>query len=240
MKSKNIFWGLFFLCAGAMIILGQFDYFEINVFRLIFTAFLIIIAVSSIFRRNWFLVVMPLVWAFWINKDILNIEQHIQFFPLMIAGAFASVGLSIIFKSDYSYRGNYSYHEHHNYKNRGERQESMSQDDDVVNCRSSCSSSSQYLHSNNLQKAKLSCSLGSLQVYFDHAIPCESGLDIEVHCELGSIELYIPRDWNVINNVSTTLGAAEEKYRYNNIDKNGPLVEIRGSVTLGSIEIIYI
>lgn len=241
MKGKNIFWGLLFLCAGVMLVLKQFHYFEgVNVFSLIVSSFLAVIAISSVPRRNWFFVIMPIMFIVWINREAFMIEGYIQFWPLMLAGCFTSLGLSLIFKSDYygCYHrwngGNWKEHHAHSGYERG------SQNDDHVRFSTSFSSSSQYLYSTNLQTVKLNCTLGSLQVYFDQAVPCADGVGVEVYCELGSVELYIPRDWKVENNVSATLGSVEEDYRFGNAEKTGPTISIKGSVKLGSIEIIYV
>ena len=96
---------------------------------------------------------------------------------------------------------------------------------------------SRYLHSDCLASADLRCNCGALEVYFDHAQLSPEGAHIEAYCRLGSMELYVPGHWRVINNLSTSLGNAEVDGRQFSDDENAPLLTITGSVTLGNIEI---
>lgn len=237
MRNRNIFWGLFFLCAGGLVILGQFDYFEVNVFRLMWSALFIVFALSNIPKRNWFFVVIPIALVVWYNRDLLLISEYLSFWPLMFAGILVSVGLSLLIKK--KWKGSYSYYQGEKHQNM--REETRNQNDDVVYCGTNLASSAQYLHSSNLQEVHANCSLGSLQVYFDQATPSVNGVRVDVRCDLGKVELYIPHDWKVINNVSTSLASVVESH-YNAADTimSSVVVNIEGRVTMGEVEIIYV
>lgn len=54
----------------------------------------------------------------------------------------------------------------------------------------------------------------------------------------GSVELYIPSSWNLVNETSAAFGSVGEQ---NTSSTNGgPLVTLNGSVSFGGVEIIYI
>ena len=236
-KGTNLLWGLFFLLAGAAIVVGQFVDLQVNLFHIIISVFLLICALGNITNRNWVLVIMPIAYVVWMNRTVLGISEYISFWPLMWAGGFATVGLYIIFRKDYNYKRRYTRtFDHHG------RNESGDATDDVVELSTTMSGSSQYLYSTNLQRVKISCTLGSLQVYFDQAIPSENGTVVDINCELGSVELYLPREWNIINNMSATLGGVDETRKHSNLsaEERKHTVTIQGNVTLGSVDIIYI
>ena len=90
----------------------------------------------------------------------------------------------------------------------------------------------------NLQGATLECSFGELKAYFDGSTIDNPPIDITVHCNFGSIELYIPKEWNINPMVKVSLGNIVEKNHPN--CSNGPVVNLMGSVSFGSVQIIYI
>jgi len=180
---------------------------------------------------------MPIVFVIWINRSILGIQEYIKFWPLMWAGGFTTVGLYIIFNKSDKYKHHYSRTFEFSTRN-----DSYEANEDIVDISTMLSGDSRYLYSTNLIRVNASCTLGSLQIYFDQAIPCEEGAVIDVDCELGGIELYIPKEWEVVNNISAILGGVEEVRKYrNDVQRDGTYkVTIQGNVTLGGVEIIYI
>jgi len=236
-KSSNILWGMFFLLAGVAIIMGQFMDLQVNLFHIILSIFLLLCALGNITNRNWILVIMPIAFVVWINRGVLGISEYVSFWPLMWAGGFTTVGLYIIFRQGIHYKNRYTRtFEHYTHNEKGDML------DDIVELSATLSGNSQYLYSTNLQRVKASCTLGSLQIYFDQAIPSENGAVVDINCELGSVELFVPKEWNVINSMSVTLGAAEEvrKHSKYSSEEKKYTITIKGNVILGSVEIIYI
>jgi len=60
-KNRNILWGLFFLAIGITIVVGQFFTLDFDLFHVIITILLIVCALQNIKRRDWILVIMPIV-----------------------------------------------------------------------------------------------------------------------------------------------------------------------------------
>ena len=96
---------------------------------------------------------------------------------------------------------------------------------------------SRYLHATALKTARLNCKFGSLSVYFDQAQLHPDGADVFVDCSFGATELYVPRHWNIINNTSCTLGAAEIDNNRSDTVSNPPTLTIHGNVSFGALEV---
>ncbi len=243
--TKKILWGIFFIGAAALILANQMGYFaadSVGLFSLVLTLIMVPVIIESIVHLNFFGIMFPLAFISIIYAKQLGIEK-ITPWPVLIAALFISIGFSILFKHKKDHKWfhhkenhvHYIGHKHSFDKNR----ESVDYlEDNVVNCSVSFGSSSKYLHSASLERAVLTCSFGSLQVYFDNTVLSPNGAEIKLDCSLGSIEMYIPKNWKVIDHVNVSLGELEEKNRPG--ETSGPALTLVGSVSLGSVEIIYI
>jgi hypothetical protein len=55
------------------------------------------------------------------------------------------------------------------------------------------------------------------------------------------IELFVPKDWDIVNNVNCTMADIEEKNSRTRVDaKNVKTVHLKGNLTMAGVEIIYI
>jgi len=111
-------------------------------------------------------------------------------------------------------------------------------DENHVEVNVSFGSKTKYVHSQSLQTLDLNCSFGAIEIFLSDAQlhPDGACCDLRVNC--GSIEMYIPRAWKVVNQTDVTLGAVEEKPHRE--DENSPTLTLIGSVQLGSLEIKYV
>ncbi|MDH6367121.1 MULTISPECIES: hypothetical protein [unclassified Breznakia] len=234
-KKTNWLWGIVFIAVGVMIVLVPMLGLSINLMHMIWTVLLLLCVVSNIKYRNWFLIVMPLCLAVWINRSYLQIEDVLSFFPLMGAGVFVSIGLSIIFK-DHSYR--YNHIRYHRSGKHADYTKQSSHDESVINIDTALSGSAQYIHSQNLRLITAEVSLGSLQLYLQQAKLDPEGATIKLDVSLATLTLYIPKEWNTQVDVSSSLGGVDEGFHER--DYNLPKLLITGEVSLGNLEIIYI
>jgi len=246
MKTNRLSWGIFFILAAALVIVNQLGFFTyMNLWTLLFTVFLIPNVVIGITRRDFFqfffsigflLLIYRKYWGFFFFPSISS-------WSIMVAALFLAIGFSSIFKSKhYSHRSGephfsaqFSYGDHTE-NTADEYAEHVN--DNHISCSVTLGDSSKYIHSNNLQRAFLSCDLGHLKAFFDNSTPHPNGANIDVKCSLGEIELYIPRTWNVVLDIDSTLSGVTEHGRP--VYTDGPVVTISGSVQLGAIEIRYI
>ena len=82
---------------------------------------------------------------------------------------------------------------------------------------------------------RTSCGGTTIDLRHTHIAPGETYIDIE--CNLGGIELYIPSDWKVITKCNAFFGGCEDKrWQSANINQECILV-IRGKISFGGLEI---
>lgn len=98
--------------------------------------------------------------------------------------------------------------------------------------------SSNYIKTDKFEEADLKCRFGGIEVHFDKAKLHNGKGTIRVDLSFGGIELYIPKEWTVRNNVKAVLGVVEEKGKSE--IESGNYINLIGSVSFGAIEIKYV
>lgn len=232
MKNERIFWGVFFiLCAVAMVaaklgLLGGF-----NFWTALFTVFLAACLVKSISKRDMTGVLFSTAFLCIVYDEPLGITALT---PWTVLGAafLGSIGFSILRRPEMksSYRA----------YNRDFSQETVNGGADGVwmNLESNFAGSVKYIRSENFKGADLRCNLGAMKVYFDNAVIRGDEAEIRLDLHLGGAELYVPKEWCVVNEATAYLGGVEEK---NSGGSAGtPRLRLTGSITLSGVTIIYV
>ena len=234
MKNKNWFWGIIFILSAVFVIASQTGSFgHMGILTMAATVLLAAMIISSIVNRNFFGIFLPLAFLYWIYAGPLNLTD-ISIWKLIIAAVLISMGFSILFRS----HPKAWVCEHGKYDRHSTTTENIDDNNPYANV--SFGSSIKYLHSDCLKSGQFSSSFGSLEVYFDQVQLDPAGAEIFLDCSFGSIKLYIPKEWRVLENVKTSLGSIENKIRLSNLPENAPKLTLTGNVSFGSIEIQYI
>ncbi|MDD6772200.1 MAG: hypothetical protein PUE23_15425, partial [Inconstantimicrobium porci] len=74
--------------------------------------------------------------------------------------------------------------------------------------------------------------------YFDKAHIQGDSAQIIVDVSFGSVELFVPKNWNIIKSADSSFGGIEEKN--NNAVKDGPTVYLEGDISFSGVTIYYI
>jgi predicted membrane protein len=231
---KKLFWGLFFIVAGVFVILDQFyNYTNITLLSLLLTIFIVAFLIKSLYRLSFTGILFSLAFLCIIYSEPLHLES-ITPIPVLLAALFGSIGLSILFNRNYFYKKSYCDRNH---------DEQFSEiingaDDEEVDFGVNCGSSIKYINSENFKMANLKCHLGAMKVYFDNAKIKGDSATINVDVSLSGVELYIPKEWKIVNKTDVTLGSVELKN--NSYTKSEKTVYLNGKVSLGGVEIVYI
>jgi hypothetical protein len=226
---KKVFWGLFFIVAGIFVVINQLGYYtNIGLFSLFCTILIIPILIQSIFKVNFAGILFSLAFLCIIYREPLNLES-ITPIPVLLAALLGSIGLSIIFDK------------HHIWINH--RKEHFDQvingvDTNEVNFSVSFGSSIKYVNSDDFKMANLRSSFGSMVVYFDNAKIKGDNATINLDVSFSGVELYIPKEWKVVNKVNVSLGGVEEKNTHGS--KQEKTITLTGNVNLSGVEIIFI
>jgi hypothetical protein len=234
MKSKNLFWGLFFLALAVFTIASQVGAFgEIGVLSVLEGVLLAALIIYSLISLNFFGVFIPLAFLYIIFRQPLGLPE-VSTWMLLLTGLLTSIGFSIIFHKKNKYKSKCDYEGHDC------SQTSETIDDNNPSAKVRFSSSSKYLHSDNLESANFAASFGALEVFFDKTQLSPQGAEVFLDCSFAEIKLYIPRNWRVIENINVSLAEVKYNNRMAVIEENAPRLTLKGNVQFGGIEIVYI
>lgn len=238
MKNRNWFWGLFFLLSGVFVIFSQLGFFgTIGVASVLVSILLLAIMIKSLIRREWVGIFVPLAFLYMIYSAPLKLIA-ISPWILIASALLISIGMSIIFKKKWHNYGQSNKWCNHDWDNHAHVNEKIDANNPYAGV--SMSSSSIYLHADNLQGGHFNCNLGTLEVYFDEVKMSGDSVELFLDCNLGTIKMYIPRDWSVTENLNLNLADVKYKTRFAPRSEGAPGITLTGSVTLGDVQIFYI
>ena len=231
MKSRNWFWGIFFLLSAVFVIASQTGSFvQIGVISILATVLLAALAIQSLIYRNYFGIFLSLAFLYMIYRYPLGLPE-ISLWLLLVSAVLAGIGFSFIF---------HSHPPKMVYTHGMEHFTSESIDDNNPYAKVNFGSSSKYLHADCLKSGQFFVSFGALEVFFDQAQLSPDGAELFFDCSFGAIKLFVPKHWKVRDNLRASLGAVENDTRLAQPGENAPQLTLTGNVQLGAVEIHYI
>ncbi len=241
MKNRNWFWGVLMLVCGVLVIATQFKIFAaFNLWNVLLSIVLGSVAVKSLIDRNFFGVFPPIALIYIILQKPLSLV-YISPFTLLLAAFLISLGMSALIRPRTKYYCSDGQQEQ--YSHGGMRPSTQADDNNNDNnsyVRVSFGSLSKYLHADCFQNGQFSSNFGMLEVYFDQVRLSPQGAQVVLNSSFGGVKLYIPRNWNVIEELSVTAAEVKNNTRLYQPDATLPPLRITGSVSFGEIEINYI
>lgn len=234
MKHNNWFWGVFFVLAAVFVIASQVSSFAwFSIWSIVATILLAAVFIQSLVKLNYFGVFLSLAFAYMVYEHPLHLNIISPWF-LILTAVLLSIGFHIIFHR-------HPKHQHAYCREKKDEYHTVEEiDDNNPFVKVKMGASSKYLHADCLKSGQFYCSLGSLEVYFDHVRLDPNGAEIFVDCNLGAINLYFPTSWRIIDKLNSSLGGVNNETQYNNPGEDAPQVTITGNVSLGAIEIHYV
>lgn len=235
MKGKNLIWGLFFILAGAAVILSKLGLLGgVSALSVVISLLLIPIIVNSIRRLNFWGIFCPLAVMAILFAEPLGIEKLTPF-PVLITAVCLSIGLSLIFP--YRYRMTQKKWSGRVYgKPEGTKN---SYDGENVQINASFAGATNYITSQQFKKADIFCHYSGSEVYFDGADMAENRAEINLDVLCSGLELYIPREWMVRIEADCRTGGITEEGATNSAKLDKTLV-IRGRIKASGVTITYV
>lgn len=234
MKNRNWFWGLFFLISAIFVILSQVWFFhEMSVMSILVSVFLAALVISSLLRLEYFGFFIPLSILYIIYSKPLKLF-YISPWLLISSALLISISFSLLF----SRRNKNTVHFYYSAEQINQVRENI--DDNNPYVKVSLNSASKYVHSENLQGGQFISYLGVLDVYFDQVKLSSDGAELYMDCVLGSINLYIPKDWKLVQDIHSFLGDVSYHANPTEFSENAPKITLTGKVVLGDVNIFYI
>ena len=78
--------------------------------------------------------------------------------------------------------------------------------------------------------------MGGITIDLRDAKPAPGGATLEVFAMMGGIEIYVPRDWRVVNEAFVIMGGMEDS-RGRSIEQSENVLIVKGAALMGGIEI---
>lgn len=230
-KNKhNIFWGIIFLLAAFFLVVGKLGYLGgISVLSVLCTIVLVAIIIKSIPSVNFAGILFPIAILCILYDKQLHIEALTPWTVLGVA-LLGSIGLQMLF------------HRHHlSVKKLPDNVEYTvidEPDSSHIRHNTSFGASTKYINTESFKQADLNCSFGALSVYLENAKVPDGTAVLNLHASFSGVELYIPKEWTVVNQMHISLGAVEEN---NHPNPDGSVtLQLVGSANFCGIEITYI
>ena len=246
-RSRNIFWGIFLLLAAVFLVVSQMGFAEgVGVVSIFFAIFFMAMLIDGLVRLNFGTILFSIAFLCIIFDKPLGIEA-ITPWAVLGAALLGTIGLNMIFKRKKHYHINISG------KNWSGKERSVYVDGDVVEVeeqadngssesrvffKSSFGEAVKYVNTDSFEYAGLECSFGDMKVYFDNAVITGGNATIDLDVSFGAVELYLPKEWSVANQIDASFAGVDEKNR--NKSTGSPVVTLTGSVSFAGVSIVYI
>jgi len=211
-KSKSLFWGFFFISGAGLIVARSMGYLAgITLMNLVIAFLLLPIILKSVVRIEFFGILVPIAILGIMFAKELDIVRFVPW-PILGVAVFLSIGLTLIFGRHNKIKEKFTHigvHKHEEFDDVID-----ADDEDVVNFGVTFGSSIKYVNSKDLKQANFSASFGELIVYLDNAVINKDGAIINIDASFSGVQIYVPREWNVIVSVDSFLAGVEEKPTY--------------------------
>ena len=223
---KKLIGVLLILLAALVIVQDYFIKWEISIWMLAWVVLLAILSLSSLLKRHF-----GLGFAYGIVA-LFSLNGQFHFLPvsnsvLIFSSVLAVIGLNILFNSSGKTKNRFGLGVTGSDANNG------GNDIDVT-----FSSVTKYLNDQQFTHGSADVSLGQASVYFDNCRIEGPSAQVDVDVSLGSLSLYVPSDWRVHVNVDNSLSAVQHEENPSNLTSKD--FYIKGDVSLGNLEIIYV
>ncbi len=244
MNKTKIFWGVILIVGAALLILegyGIFDGSGIGIVNILFGVVLFGIFVNGIIDRSFGGMLFSLAFLCIVFSDALKLGR-ITPWPVLLAALLGTIGLNLIFPkrklrihkdSDVIYSSD---------RHRGTGTAKVDNvDGEIINFHSSLGACVKYINSDNLREVNADCRFGAMEIYFDNAIIQGGTAVLNINASFSGVELHIPKEWNVINNLKTSCGAVNGDVRNTEKESLGSsTLIINGNVAFGAVDIEFI
>lgn len=238
-RFSNILWGSLFLAAAGVIVLHLLGLLgDMGIWTLLVSIPLVISVIHSLTRLEWAGTFYSLAALIFIHRHTIEnaIDIRFHFWALFGIATLLTIGFYVLFgkvkrvdKFAWTIDGadvtdSSSYEE--------------SAEGEKVHFTSRFNGTSKYVHSQNLCYLSLQNEFSGMEIYFENAKLSPNGAIVEIKNNFGGIELFVPKDWNVIDNMNNFLAGTDVKSRKQ--IEGAPTLTLRGTNNFGGIDVVFV
>ncbi|KRK98708.1 hypothetical protein FD04_GL000444 [Secundilactobacillus odoratitofui DSM 19909 = JCM 15043] len=251
MRSRNWFWGTFFILGAILLGVSQMGLisYHLGFWTVIATLVLAGALIQSLIMLSIGGTVFSVAFLSILYAGPLGIAKLAPWTILGIA-ILLTIGLSIIFfrprhnwwlkQMKNAGKGHHHWHggPHANGFHHGGMvdTETVSSDATQVDIESRMSNSIRYVQGDDIEQVNIVSDMSGVKVYFEHADLVDDAV-INVNARLSGIELYIPREWHIVNEIGAMLSGVQDYGEDTVITKT---IYLRGQASLSGLNIRYV
>lgn len=266
-RVRNIFCGVLIIAATILWMLSKLGYLgDVITGHIIVSILWIAWLIKGSIERKSFSIFMSLAFLAIVWDKELGIEA-ITPWPVIGAAILLTIGCSLIFKGskrkkwEYKYSYNANKYDNNNQKKFSENKNNSENDNNTTNETNTNYGKSQphesytdgeyvyhmnrfsgtqkYIDSQNLKSVEIINRAGGMEVYLDNAKAAGDKVYMRIECIAGGMEIYIPRNWKVENNIDCFVGGVEEPADIDMAVNDVTLV-ISGTVRAAGVQIVRV
>ncbi|MDR2514024.1 MAG: cell wall-active antibiotics response protein [Christensenellaceae bacterium] len=237
-RSGNWFWGIALIAGAIFLVVSQVSggaLLGINVWTIVASVALVGFFVQNLVSwHGFFGVVAPLAGLYWLFWQPLGLPR-LDFWVLWVSALLLLLGLEAIFHR----RGEHSWHRgvDGSWSNHTGLDEGADENHPYIQL--SFGKTSRFLHADALESGRLSVSFGELLVYFDQVTLKDGQAQILMDASFGTIQLFVPKEWEIVNNLGTGFGSIKDFTSKNRPAAEAPRLILNGDASFGEIRIQY-
>lgn len=239
MKSGRIFWGLALILCSLCLIFNQFGLLgEFGVWTIILTLMAASVFLNGIINFSIGKTVFGAAVLLFLWKDFIGLKD-LSIWIIGISAILLGTGLSLLFHplQEKRKKKKAGFAATHNVSQNGNNSQHFSYGSDIKLERR-FSGGMEYIRSNDFKSADIESHFSGLKVYFDDAVIQGESATLHMDVSFSGVELFIPSEWSVDNRLEPFAGSVEIEPRRNGIAAT-KLLKLKGSVSFGSIKVIY-
>ena len=265
MKKRNYFWGFVLVLMAVCLIAGQYDVFEgISLWKIVLSILGGAVVLDGLVNLSIEGVVIGGVILCFLWKNQLGLRD-LSGWTILLAAILLTIGLKIIFHpfkmkidawkmrrkmrkydrqiaagnkkgsqaGEKDWKGHY-----HDAMNQDFTENKQGYDGSYVMLKRNFGGGIEYIRSNDFQCADIQLAFSGLKVYFDDAVIQGTEATLCIATNFSGLELYIPSEWAVEDQLHYFAGGTEVKQRPQNIAPTKTL-RLEGNVAFGGVTIQY-
>lgn len=234
-RSKVSFWGTLFIVVGTLLLLSNFQILPVFLSS-VFLSWQMLLIVLGLYQSVWHRSIFSGGVLITIGVYFL-LKEHFPEYNItsqaLLGAAILALGAHILFRKSPG-------------KKRVQATEfgeipAQPDDEDVVDISVIIGSAKRSYHSCKLRGGEVTCVMGETIIDLSAAELSGGSANLEVFVLMGSLEIFVPRTWNVSIEVKPVLGAITEERQREFVvpEKQESRLTVRGSVIMGGGIIRY-
>lgn len=240
----SLIFGLAFIILAINMLLSQLKIVDISIFTIVVSLVCITYGLYSLFSKNFTIgtlgILFGLKYSATYYKEIIDFTQ-VGYFTLLFIALLLGLGLELLFggsrkrkhftvENDLDFSSRKSSSTYYDGDFNGEHE--------YLSFKTTFSEDTRYIYTHALKEADFDVNMGSMSVFFQER-DLQQDLTLNLYCKMGNLEVYLPREWRIVDNLNVTLGNVDID-NYNANPTSLYTVTLKGNSVLGNIEIHYI